>query len=94
MKMLRTDIELNRDMISRYGDDNAKILKSKGIDDTNENRYFAHFFGVNDAIKVINSDDIVPIQKVISPSSYNANPHLHGKTVGEVKKSIKLKFKK
>lgn len=72
-----------REATRAYAQENQTALNSAGLPVTAETTYLAHFLGANDAIKVLRADPDTPIQNVINSRSYNANAHLHGKTVAE-----------
>ncbi|MEJ1932280.1 M15 family metallopeptidase, partial [Nostoc sp. NIES-2111] len=64
---------------------NAEKLKAQGLEVDETNLYLMHFAGEGDGPKIIRAADNTPIERVMSPDSLAANPHLAGKTVGQVK---------
>lgn len=64
---------------------NKQALAKKGIAGDVSNLYKAHFLGIGDAIKVLNSEMDTPIDEVLSAKVINANPNVfvEGMTIGQ-----------
>lgn len=74
--------------------DNARQLRDAGVTTNLETLYVAHFGGAQDAIKVYTKPDKTKLNQIFSATEIRANKRLlgAGKTVGELKKAIKIKL--
>lgn len=81
---LRADPDKSAEMVALFDQDNADYLAQRDIPATNMNLYLAHHFGKGGAAEIVESPDDTPMRSIVSPATYKANPHLHGKTKGEV----------
>ena len=88
---MRTDGALSREMVTRYREDNAQFLRSRGIAPTVVNLYAAHHFGPGGGVKFARASDNTPMTAILSAEEISANAYLRDKktgrpkTVGEVK---------
>ena len=65
--------------------DNQRVLQqSLGRAPSHGELYLAHFLGAGDASKVLTANPGTPVENLIGQASVAANPHLRGKTAGEV----------
>jgi hypothetical protein len=82
---LRADPKLSREMAGYLTDDNAAVLRSRGITPSPSNLYLAHFLGATDAAKVIQAAPGTPVSDVVDAKSIDANKSvLQGKTTDTV----------
>lgn len=82
---MRTDAALSREMTQRYADENAAILKGKGIPATDGNIYLMHHFGGGGGPALLTADPSKQASEVLPKGVIDANPHIANKTVGEVR---------
>jgi hypothetical protein len=68
-----------------FTDENVGILSKAGIPVTNGSVYGAHHFGAGGATKLYQADPSADVATVLGQGVVAANPHLAGKTVGEVR---------
>jgi hypothetical protein len=68
-----------------FTDENVGILSKAGIPVTNGSVYGAHHFGAGGATKLYQADPSADVATVLGAGVVAANPHLAGKTVGEVR---------
>lgn len=82
---LRTDPALSRDMVSRYAEQNAAVLRARGLPTTDANIYLSHFLGPGGAVGVLSVDPRTKLSEVLTPGQIAANRSvLEGKTAGDV----------
>jgi hypothetical protein len=81
---LRTDGALSDEMTANYGRENAAVLDRAGLTVTPQTLYIAHHFGAQGAVKILSADPETPMAQLVSARELAANPHLKGKTVGQV----------
>lgn len=81
---MRADPDKSAEMVALFDQDNADYLASRDIPATNMNLYLAHHFGKGGAAEIVESSDNTPMRDIVSSATYKANPHLQGKTKGEV----------
>ncbi|MEO7016917.1 MAG: hypothetical protein ABI067_10295 [Leifsonia sp.] len=79
---LRDDPKLSDAMATKYGDDNATVLKSQGLPVTDGTKYLAHILGPGGAVKALKSDPNASLTSILSPEAIQANPQLAGMTAG------------
>lgn len=82
---MRKDEKFHKEMARNFTMDNAKALQQNGLPVTDASLYGMHFFGEGDGPKVLKASDTEQLEKVISPASMAANPHLKGMSVGQAK---------
>jgi hypothetical protein len=80
---MRTDPDLNSQMIDAYAEDNTPKLTASGIPVNHGSLYGAHWFGPEGFSKIYNADPTTPIEDVIGKDAA-ANNHLSGKTTDDV----------
>lgn len=82
---LRADPKLSREMAGYLLDDNAAVLRNRGIAPTPTNLYLAHFLGPDDAAKVIRAAPGTPTAGLVQQASIDANQSvLQGKTTDTI----------
>jgi len=82
---LRADPKLSREMAGYLLDDNAAVLRNKGVTPTPSNLYLAHFLGPDDAAKVLKAAPGTPVAGLVQQDSIDANESvLKGKTTDTV----------
>jgi hypothetical protein len=82
---LRTNGPLSERMTAKYAGMNQDALRASGMAVTPGSTYLAHFLGPGGARSVLSSRDNVPVNQVLPAQVLQANPHLAGMTVGDVK---------
>jgi murein DD-endopeptidase MepM/ murein hydrolase activator NlpD len=83
MKKGAATADLQLRMTRAYAQDNANILSAAGITITTSSLYAAHFLGVQLAVQVLRSDDLVPMSKFMSEKAIAANPRQATMNVGD-----------
>ncbi|MCK1531157.1 hypothetical protein IVB15_26480 [Bradyrhizobium sp. 182] len=84
----RFDPEQQARAIPRFTKENLDIMEGAlGRRVSGGEAYLAHFLGTGDAPRVVKASDDTPIQNVVQPQSYAANPAVFGKykTVGQLR---------
>jgi hypothetical protein len=81
---LRGDVNLNREMVAAYGDENGQALASAGLPVTDSSKYLAHFLGPAGAKTVLSADIGTPVASLLSEDVIRANPDLRNMTVGDL----------
>lgn len=90
---LRKDPELSRQMAARLAEDNARILRASGVEESDSNLYLAHFLGAGQATNVLTERDDTPLEEIIGARAIAANKSImKGKTVGDLKDWAKSKM--
>ena len=92
---LRRDPELTRAIITRLAEQNATMLKKRGLPVTPVTLYLAHFAGPAGAVAILSSSDNADAAALMASADstgrttreklVNANPFLKALTVGEIK---------
>lgn len=82
---LREDPELSKEMTALYAGANQRALEAAGHDTSAGNVYLAHHFGATGSKRILDADPNTPIEQVMGAKVLEANPHLRGKTTGEVR---------
>ena len=81
----RTDPAQQMRAMRQFTANNAAALRKAGHPVTPQNLYLAHHFGAGGAHQILSLNDAALITNVLSASEMAANPHLKGKTIGQVK---------
>ncbi|SFR86399.1 GNAT family N-acetyltransferase [Sphingomonas jatrophae] len=85
---LKTDARTARRMVQLVGEDYDRAFASAGVQSTDGNRYLAHFFGPEKAIRVIRSVTSAPdtpIERIVGEKAVAANRGLlSGKTTRDL----------
>ncbi len=82
---LRRDPSLSREMVGVYAQENSQNLGARGIPETPETTYLAHFLGPDGAISVLQAAPNTPVARVLPSNAIQANPTvLRGRTAGQV----------
>ena len=80
------DIELQKEALKQFTDQNRGILTNAGINVTDASLYLAHFLGPAGAIKALQAGDQTPITSAVGAAAYEANPNLQKmRTVADLK---------
>ena len=92
---LRRDPELSRAIITRLAEQNATMLKKRGLPVTPVTLYLAHFAGPAGAVAILSGSDNADAAALMASADstgrttreklVNANPFLKALTVGEIK---------
>jgi len=86
LAMKKGNPALNREMTTRFTEENQATLARNGITPTNGNTYLAHFLGAGDAVKVLKASPDTPLKGLISDASIASNQSvLEGKTAGDAR---------
>lgn len=89
---LRNDPAISRAMTQQYAVDNSSFLKENNVPINGSTIYLAHHFGPAGAVNLWSAENDQPAVNVLGQKVMAANPHLRGKTVGEVKGFIRDKM--
>jgi hypothetical protein len=81
---LKSDPDLNKQMIDAYASDNSNILSKNGIQPTPGNTYLAHFAGPGGAVSVLKADPSASAASILGPQVAKANPFLQNMTAGDL----------
>jgi hypothetical protein len=84
----RYDPEQQARGIPRFTKENLDLMQGAlGRRVSGGEAYLAHFLGTGDAPRVVKASDDTPVQQIVQPSSYAANPSVFGKyrTAGELR---------
>ncbi|MEA3035765.1 MAG: hypothetical protein QOH04_1530, partial [Sphingomonadales bacterium] len=79
----RFDGNLQDVMMRALTADNAHRLRAAGLPETTGNLYLLHFAGP-DGLKVLHAAPETPLERLLPPRDFAANPFLKGKTAGEL----------
>lgn len=82
---LKTDAGLGREMVKKFGEQNAAALTAAGFQATAGNIYLAHFLGVGGAKAVLGSDSRTSVASIVGEKVMQANPFLAGMNVAELR---------
>jgi outer membrane biosynthesis protein TonB len=82
---MKSDPELQRDVLLKHTAINAKKLEANGIAVTAGNLYAMHFLGRGGAPKVLKAADNTPMSALMDPAAAKANPAQARMTVGQFK---------
>ena len=83
---LRSDPALSAEMVDRYAEENAQVLRRNALPVTAANVYMLHFLGPAQGRTVLKASDGTRLERLLAKSTIRANPFLRGKTVGYLKK--------
>lgn len=90
---LRTNPEWSKKVLDKHIEDNKKVLSNNNVPTSDTNLYLAHFLGAQTAVRVLNADPTLPVNKVIRQDAIDANKSiLAGKTIGDVIKFAERKM--
>ena len=76
--------EVQEAVMAKFTQDNVAGLQKAGHEPTNGTAYLAHFMGLGGAKKALSAPPTSPVSQVMRQQALNANPHLQGKTVGDL----------
>lgn len=79
---LKFDPALSREMTGHYADENAALLRGKGLPADAGSLYLAHFAGPQGAVKALSADPSTPISHILTPAALAANPFLAKQGIG------------
>ena len=85
---LRSNPQVVTPVLNTFTQANEQKLTSAGIPITDMTRYAAHFFGADDATKVLKADPNVPLANLVQAASIKANPFLANMTAGQAQEWI------
>lgn len=80
----RFDPAISDQMVKLFDAENAQALRRAGMPVNDTTMYLSHHFGQGGARTIINAPDNTPMKSLVSPLAYQKNPHLHGKTKGQM----------
>lgn len=80
----RFDPEISGQMAEEFDRRNAAGLERRGLPVNNTTLYLAHHFGEAGGAAIIRAPADTPMQRLVTPAAYKANPHLHGKTKAQM----------
>lgn len=90
---LRSNPEWSKKVLDKHIEDNKKVLSNNNVPTSDTNLYLAHFLGAQTAVRVLNADPTLPVNKVIRQDAIDANKSiLAGKTIGDVIKFAERKM--
>jgi hypothetical protein len=78
-------IALQKEMVFKFTESNAELVKQTGAPVTPGNIYLMHFAGEQGGRAILKASDGTRIEQVLGADAIAANPFLRGKSVGEVK---------
>lgn len=81
---LKSDPDLQRQMVDAYGNQNAAILDKAGLPVTDGTKYLAHFAGPGGAVKILQADPTASAESVLGSAAVKANPFLAKMSAGDV----------
>jgi len=80
------DIELQKEALKQFTDQNRGILTNAGVNVTDASLYLAHFLGPAGAVRALQAGDQTPITDAVATNAIQANPHLQKmRTVADLK---------
>lgn len=78
-------LALNREMTTKYGGENAAVLRNAGLPVNPATTYLAHFAGPSGAVSILNADPNASAASVLGDKVVRANPFLANMTVGQLR---------
>ncbi len=81
---MRADPVLSREMVDRYGQQNAQALGQQGLPADDAAKYLAHWFGPQGASQILQAPPGTPMAQVTTPDVLRANPQIAGMTTDNV----------
>lgn len=87
-----SDPNLQKVFAERFADFQKGVLQKQGFEPNPVNLYANWHFGSGGGPKFLNSSADTPMEAILDPNAIKANPHLQGKTQGEVMQWISQKM--
>jgi hypothetical protein len=81
---LRNDPTISREMTTALTGENEEYLRNRRQPITEGTLYLAHFLGAQGAVNALTASPGASAASVLGEGVMNANPHLKGKTIGDV----------
>jgi hypothetical protein len=81
---MKSDPDLQRQMVDAYANQNAALLDKAGVPVTDGTKYLAHFAGPQGAIKILQADPTATAESVLGSAAVKANPFLAKMSAGDV----------
>lgn len=89
---LRADSNYSKPVFETFTKGNEAALTRAGVPISDMSRYAAHFFGADDASKVLKASPDTPLANLIQPASIQANPFLRNMTAGQAQQWLASKM--
>lgn len=88
----RTDPAISQQATQWYARQNAAALRQAGIPVNDATLALAHTFGPNGARALFTANSNVPVEEILGQRVIQANPHLAGRTAGDIRDMFNARY--